>query len=151
MARLYYDQPAPSQVKSLTDESGGGSGGNNAGGKSISDYLEKVSRLIPAEVLAGYLTMMGFVGSISGVETQKIVNWVIFGACLVLTPLYLNNVAEPNRPKRNHLIISTVAFIVWAYVTTGGQLLGPDLFSQAIGSIVLIMFSLVSALIPLNK
>lgn len=147
MARLYYDPPSTP----VTEESTAGGGGNNAGGQSFSDYLEKVSRLIPAEVLAGYLTMMGFVGSIGSAETQKIVNWVIFGACLVLTPLYLNNVAVPDKPKRNHLIISTVAFIVWAYVTTGGQLLGPDLFSQAIGSIVLILFSLISALIPLNK
>lgn len=149
MPRLYYDPPAAPAVKTLTTDPNGGGGGG--GGQNFSDYLEKVSRLIPAEVLAGYLAMMGFVGSINGAETQKIANWIIFGACLVLTPLYLNNVAVPNRPKRNHLIVSTVAFVVWAYVTTGAQLLGPELFSQAIASIVLIMFSLISALIPLNK
>lgn len=144
MGRLYYEKKYdPTTTKAL--------GGDK---QNVGDYLEKVSRLVPAEVVAGYLTMIGFAGSIKNIQTQNIFIWIIFAIGLVLTPIYLNKVADANKPKRNHLILSTVAFIVWAYVTTGKQLLetiSPDIFEQAIASIILVAFSLISAVIPLNK
>jgi hypothetical protein len=144
MERLYYEEKNdPTQPKAIAGE-----------GKGFSDYLDKVARLIPSEIIAGYLTMIGFVGSVKNTQTQIIIAWVVFAIGLILTPLYLNKVAEADKPKRNHLILSTVAFLVWAYVTTGKQLLetiSPDIFDQAVASIVLVAFSLVSAVIPLNK
>lgn len=144
MERLYYEKKHdPTQPKAFAGED-----------KGFSDYLGKVARLIPSEVIAGYLTMIGFVGSIKNLQTQIIIAWVIFAMGLILTPLYLNKVADADKPKRNHLILSTIAFLVWAYVTTGKQLLAtisPDIFDQAVSSIVLVAFSLVSAVIPLNK
>jgi hypothetical protein len=146
MARLYYEKNANSnQLETLTDQ------GQN---KGVSDYLEKVARLVPSEVVAGYLTMIGFVGSIKSLQVQNITTWIIFGLGLILTPIYLNNVADADKPKRNHIILSTVAFVVWAYVTSGQQLMqtiAPGIFDQAIASIVLVAFSLVSAVVPLNK
>lgn len=146
MARLYYEkQTASNQMGTLADE---------GSDKGVSDYLEKVARLVPSEVVAGYLTMIGFVGSIKSVQVQNVTTWIIFGLGLILTPIYLNNVAEADKPKRNHIILSTVAFVVWAYVTSGQQLMqtiAPGIFDQAIASIVLVAFSLVSAVVPLNK
>lgn len=145
MGRLYYEKKnAPNQPKAFA-------GGEVQG---FSDHLDKVARLIPSEIIAGYLTMIGFVGSVKNIQTQNIIAWIVFAMGLILTPFYLNNVADANKPKRNHLILSTIAFLVWAYVTTGKQLLqtiSPDIFDQAIASIVLVAFSLISAIIPLNK
>ena len=144
MGRLYYEKKYdPIQPRAFEGE-----------GKGFSDYLEKVARLIPSEIIAGYLTMMGFVGSVKDIHTQNVIAWIVFSIGLILTPIYLSNVAEADKPKRNHLILSTVAFLVWAYVTTGKQLLetiSPNLFDQAVASIVLVAFSLISAVIPLNK
>jgi hypothetical protein len=98
--------------------------------------------------------MVGFVPLIKNVTAQNVIIWIVFVAGLVLTPIYLNNVAEPNKPKRNHLILSTIAFVIWAYMTTGKQLfqtISPETFDQAIASIALVLFTLISALVPLNK
>jgi phosphoglycerol transferase MdoB-like AlkP superfamily enzyme len=144
MGRLYYEKKHDStQPKAFAGE-----------GQGFSDYLDKVARLIPSEIIAGYLTMIGFVGSVKNIQTQNVIAWIVFAIGLILTPIYLNNVAQADKPKRNHLILSTVAFLVWAYVTTGKQLLetiSPNIFDQAIASIALVAFSLISAVIPLNK
>ena len=144
MGRLYYEKKYdPTQPRAFVGEKQG-----------FNDNLDKVARLIPSEIIAGYLTMIGFVGSVKNIQVQNIIIWIVFAVGLILTPIYLNNVAELDKPKRNHLILSTIAFIVWAYVTTGKQLLqtiSPDIFDQAVASIVLVAFSLISAVIPLNK
>lgn len=116
----------------------------------LNSHLDKVSKLIPSEIIAGYLAMFGFVPLVQNKALQSGVLWVIFGLCLIVTPIYLNRQAEKNKPKRNHLIISTIAFIVWAYATTGSTLV-TDFYDAAIGSIVLVAFSLISAAIPLDK
>ena len=144
MGRLYYEKRHDhTQPKAFAGE-----------GQGFNDYLDKVARLIPSEIIAGYLTMIGFVGAVKDIQAQNIIIWIVFGIGLILTPIYLNKVAEAGKPKRNHLVLSTFAFLVWAYVTTGKQLLetiSPDLFDQAIASIILVAFSLISAVIPLNK
>jgi hypothetical protein len=144
MGRLYYEkQIDPTQPRAFAGKE-----------QNFNDYLNKVARLIPSEIIGGYLTMIGFAGAIKNMQAQNIAAWVVFALGLILTPIYLNNVAEADKPKRNHLILSTIAFLVWAYVTTGKQLsetISPDLFDQAIASILLVAFSLVSAITPLNK
>jgi hypothetical protein len=144
MGRLYYEkQNDPTQPKAFSGK-----------GQGFNEYLDKVARLIPSEIIAGYLTMIGFVGSVKGIQAQNIITWIVFAIGFILTPIYLNKVADAGKPKQNHLILSTIAFLVWAYVTTGKQLLetiSPNLFDQAVASIMLVAFSLISAVIPLNK
>lgn len=144
MGRLYYEkQHDPTQPEAFAGE-----------GQGFNEYLDKIARLIPSEIIAGYLTMIGFVGSVKDTQAQNIITWIVFAIGLILTPIYLNKVAEAGKPKRNHLILSAFAFLVWAYVTTGKQLLetiSPNLFDQAVASIILVAFSLISAIIPLNK
>ena len=146
MARLYYEKKYdPTQSAALTEE-----------GRDFNDYLEKVSKLIPSEIIAGYLTMIGLADAIGENTSRDVSIWVVFSIGLVLTPLYLNKVAEKDKPKRNHLILSTVAFLVWAYVITGEKLLDaiwPDqnFYNAALASIILIAFSLISAVIPLDR
>ncbi|MFZ1560393.1 MAG: hypothetical protein WAT37_10740 [Saprospiraceae bacterium] len=141
MARLYYDQSIDGvQLK-----------GPGSQGQNFDSYLEKVSKLVPSEIIAGYLTMMGFVPTIKSFD-PNIISWIIFGAGLILTPFYLNKVASVGKPKRNHLILSTVAFAVWAYVTTGPLLFeSSGMYDSAIASITLVLFSLISGIVPLNK
>lgn len=155
MSRLYYESEVrkkkPRLANAVPEEED-----DSSDGQSIKGYLEKVSSLIPAEVIAGYLAMFGFVPLIDSQAegglspTEVAVAWAIFALCLILTPVYLNYQAEKGRPKKIHLIVSTIAFVIWAYVTTGSSLV-PDLYNAAIGSILLVAFSLISGLIKLNK
>lgn len=116
----------------------------------VKGYLEKISKLIPSEIIAGYLAMFGLVPLIGKIEIHDYVLWGVFALCLILTPVYLNGQAEKDQPKRAHLIVSSLAFVIWAYVTTGMTLI-PDFYDAAIASIALVAFSLVSAVVPLNK
>jgi hypothetical protein len=140
MGRLFYDKSNTSiQPRVASGEE-----------KKVNDYLDKVSKLIPSEVIAGYLAMFGLVPLVQKTDIHSTVFWIIFWLCQILTPIYLNSQSEKGKPKRNHLIISSIAFTVWAYVTTGKTLV-PDFYDAAIGSIILIAFSLISAIIPLTK
>lgn len=142
MSRLYYSAPQ-NGFKSLAD-------GQNP--PPLSNYLEKIAKLIPGEVIAAYLTMMGFVASIESGSTHTIVIWAVFGIGLIMTPLYLNAMADAGKPKAKHLVLSTLAFIVWAYSTCGEQLqetITPGTFLPAVASIILVAFTLVSGVIKL--
>ncbi len=120
------------------------------GDKKVNSYLEKISRLIPSEIIAGYLAMFGFVPLVENVNVREYIIWIVFFMCLILTPIYLNMQAEKGKPKMNHLLVSSLAFVIWAYVTTGMKLV-PGLYDAAAASIILVAFSLISAVIPLNK
>lgn len=139
MSRLFYDV---AMTPSVTTEAAEKASPANA-------YLEKVAKLVPSEIVAAYIAILGLVPSIGNVALRPIVAWGTFGVCLLLTPIYLNFQAVPNAPKRMHLLLSSIAFVCWAYAVSG-QMLPPALYDPAIGSIELILFSLVSGVIPLK-
>jgi len=148
MARLFYDEarmPAtfnvPKDARRMELE------GQGDGAKL---YLEKISKLVPSEVLAGYLTLVGLVAAISHPQLQNLSYYGSFFLCLFLTPLYLNYQAEGNRPKLNHLMVSTIAFVVWAYAMSGDKVF-TRFYDPAAASAVLVVFTLVSGVVPLKK
>lgn len=154
MSRLHYDR----QVTTDSDMGGGPPVTTLGGAPTVpapsdggnkQDYFEKVAKLVPSEVIAGYLAMSGFVPDISDEDSQSTLFRVIFFFCLVLTPLYLNYMAEAGRPRVIHLVVSSIGFVVWAVATTGDNLITG--YEAAYGSILLVAFSLISGIIPLNR
>jgi hypothetical protein len=145
MSRLYYEADhvfaVPKDALRLE------TGSHTAAAKS---YLEKVAKLVPSEVIIGYLTIIGFVPLIRFLWLRGWFYWGTFALGLVLTPIYLNFQAEKGKPKTAHLGVSTAAFVIWAYATSGEKVV-PDLYDPAIGSIVLVAFSLISGAIPLRR
>ncbi|GAB2178262.1 hypothetical protein [Dongia sp. agr-C8] len=139
MSRLYY--PPEARGKLAT---GGGGQGFDAG-----EAGKKIAKLIPAELITGYTGLIGVALNIR-VEWQPYAYAAFFLLCWVLTPFYLNQMAEPGKPKRNHLIVSTLAFPVWAYLVSGHQVI-PDYFDAGLATAVAIVFSLITGLIPMNK
>jgi len=114
MSRLYYEEFRDSnQPRAVSGKEE----------KNAKGYLEKVAKLIPSEIIAGYLAMFGFVPLIQKADTHTMVFWGVFILCQILTPIYLNNQAEESKPKRNHLILSSIAFAVWAYVVPDRKVL----------------------------
>lgn len=136
MARLYYE------ISEQTPRT-------RTRGKSSSEYFEKVAKLVPAELIAGYVALIGFVPLIRNSNLHPWFFGASFLLCLVLTPIYLNSQAEKGRPKRNHLVVSTVAFVFWAYAVSGSTT-WPAIHDPAIASILLVAFSLVSGRIHLK-
>ena len=155
MGRLHYDNDrnddtpkvlsrgtSSRSVEAPTEESEGGGG--------VANTLEKIAKLIPSEIIIGYLSVVGLIPSISKGEMQPTVQWAMFGLFQIMTPLYLNKMAEAGKPKMMHLLVCSVAFAVWAYVTNGQKLI-PNYYDAAFGSILLVVFSVVSGLVPLKK
>ncbi len=159
MSRLHYENHSDDSSGTITKNFQVKDGNvptppaNNSNTGATGQYLTKIAKLVPAEIIAGYLAMFGFVPMISTETSAKsIAGWVIFGICLILTPVYLNSQAEDGKPKVMHLAVSTVAFVIWAYVTTGKELfIGTDLYNAAVGSIIMIGFSMVSGMIKYQK
>ncbi len=136
MSRLYYEQPVGASAAQ------GASGG-------AARFLEKVAKLVPSEIVAGYLVLVGLVPLVRIESSKPWLNAAVFLLCLVLTPVYLNRQAEPGKPKRTHLIVSTCAFVVWAYATSGALVVG-HYYDPAVASIALVGFTLVSGAIRLR-
>src|SRR5580704_14173470 len=123
MSRLYY--PRSSRAGELAD---------NSEENKPKEYLEKIAKFVPSEVIAVYVGLVGFVPGIKAVTLQP---WFYAGAfvlCLALTPLYLSKMADAGQPNPRHLWVSTFAFVVWAY-TVSGHLVVPQAYDPAIAGI----------------
>jgi len=150
MGRLYYNKPAKENQEFTGMKMNAVSDINLPNTNLTKNYFEKIAKLVPTEIVAGYIALINLVPSI---QIQSIKVWaysIIFTLCLILTPIYLNAFSEKEKPKRNHLIISSVAFIIWAY-TISGSLVIPKFYDSSLSSILLISFSLISGIIPLKK
>jgi hypothetical protein len=153
MSRLYYEseRTAQSVPGGEFDTSKRGFKLERADSDSeVKSFLEKVAKLVPSEVIAGYITLVGFISASRNASIKVPLYGIAFILCLMLTPIYLNSQAEPNKPKRTHLVLSTLAFIIWAYATSGQQII-PSIYDPAVGSCALVAFSLVSGVIPLRS
>src|SRR6202035_52066 len=103
MSRLYYPKPATAaDLAAGTPQN------------TTKEYLEKVAKLVPSEVLALYLALVGWVPAVKLAISKWWLYAGCFAICLILTPLYLSKMADKGKPKRMHLILSTAAFVVWA-------------------------------------
>lgn len=139
MSRLYYPPPVKA-VLSKGEESG----------FDTKQAVEKVAKLIPSEVITGYTGLISLFAAAQSQRSQLIGYGVAFVLGLVLTPVYLNQMAEPGKPKRNHLIVSTFAFAFWSYFTSGRQV-APAFYDIIWASAALIIFTLISGAIPMSK
>lgn len=112
---------------------------------SPGSYAERITKYIPGEILAGYIATNGILASVTDGQ-NGLRTWVYLGTfllCLVLTPIYFTMMAGRDRPKRLQMILSTVAFVVWAY-NLGGVFEVFRLYVPWLGSVLLVVFSLIS-------
>ncbi|MEL7059370.1 MAG: hypothetical protein AAGN46_05000 [Acidobacteriota bacterium] len=145
--------PAPGALGRDLDGPEGSAPGDDRSTKSeaAKGYLEKVAKLVPSEIVAAYLSLVGFSQLVAHVPLRPWVAGGVFAACLALTPLYIRYQAEPGRPYRRHAVASTAAFLVWAYAVSGDRLLDGPFYDPALAAIALTLFTLISGLIPLDR
>jgi hypothetical protein len=107
-------------------------------------YLERVAKYVPAEIVAAYLTMNGFIGA-ADPPRRPALYLFSFGAALACTPAYLAAMAKPGQSRGLHLAVSTLAFIVWAY-SLDGAFREFALYDPVVSSLALVVFTLLSGL-----
>ncbi len=135
MGRLVEPRPDPALVQADPNQ-------------GVKDYLERVAKYVPGEILAAYLTITPvLIGTTeAGSGTRFFLQLVAFLALLFLTPLYFRFMARPGQPKRLQMGISTLGFAVWAY-SQGGIFTTIGLYHPGAAALFLILFSLSSGLV----
>ena len=81
------------------------------------DYLDRLLKYIPAEMVALWITAYGIASAASVDIPFEIITWLIFIAILVMTPLYLWRLQNVN--SKLQLGLSTVSFAVWVFALGG--------------------------------
>ncbi len=81
------------------------------------DYLTKLIKYIPSEVVALYIALYGIASAAKEEISFVFISWLIFVIGIIGTVLYLWRVAKVSDCLQ--LIISTIAFVVWVFALGG--------------------------------
>lgn len=138
--------------------------------KEDDSYIQKIIKYIPAEIMAGYTALVGYlsVGSHSEIPPHyKSYYMILLIILIVITPVWTYfGVIDSQTPESVHqkkraifqAFIATVAFIIWVYAI-GNVILKAVLchcnntdcadcasYSPVLGSIILVLFTLMTPL-----
>ena len=97
-------------------------------------YLDRLMKMIPAEVVSLYLIGSGF---IPAGKDGVLVVWAIvcLGAVLALRAYGTADLQAGQKPDWVHAVISMVAFAIWVY-TLGGPFEAANIHEPYIGSLM---------------
>lgn len=118
--------------------------------KSADDYLSRVLKHIPSEIVMAYVAIDGILRTSynpniqSERQTLQMLLWVTLGILTVLTPLWLLRVMGVRRLSQ--LFISTLSVPVWLFAL-GGPFALLDWYEPAFGAIVLPLYTLIIPII----
>jgi hypothetical protein len=118
--------------------------------KSADDYLSRVLKHIPSEIVMAYVAINGILRTsynpniLSERQTLQTLLWITLGVLTVLTPLWLLRVMGVRRPAQ--LFISTLSIPVWLFAL-GGPFALLDWYEPAFGAIVLPLYTLIIPII----
>lgn len=108
-----------------------------AGGSKPDDYFSRLLKYIPAEIVALYVSADGVVPADHPKKFMYL--WAIFVFCSIATPVYMFFAARDEVTKKPipvQILISTIAFPVWAYAL-GGPFTSLSSYEPFIGSLLL--------------
>ena len=118
--------------------------------KSADDYLSRVLKHIPSEIVMAYVAIDGILRTSynpsiwSERQTLQTLLWVALAILTVLTPLWLLRVMRVRQPSQ--LFISTLSVPVWLFAL-GGPFALLDWYEPAFGAIVLPLYTLIIPII----
>jgi len=124
------------------------------------DYATRMVKYIPAEVVAFYLAADKlFVKGAQAVNANVADTFVaghlfyfsiaVFVIALVGTPIYLRQQATGDQPWQVQAVVSTLAFVVWAYAVQGQ--IFTAIYSSAISAFLVLVFTFASGFIKPGK
>lgn len=131
-------------------------------------YQDKLVKLVPTEIVGAYMVLAGMlsygqqnaevpsslnvmasVGQIQpGAHINTILIQFVFVVLLVATPLYLVKASKVK--NTNQIIVTTVSYVIWVY-TLGGPFVVWGLYYPIVGSVILVLWSVISPLVVTVK
>ena len=122
-------------------------------GKQVDTYFDKVIKYIPADVLGAWIAVDGLIEG-AGVSVAKNTSlWIAFIIGIFITAFWTyKQTQQPKKPLAiTQIVISTGAFLVWVYAS-GGPLESVGLYNATYGSMLLILYTLIVAMInPIER
>jgi hypothetical protein len=117
-----------------------------SGGGTQEDYLGRVVKYIPAEIVTLYVSAIGIVPDTN--LNRNTFLWGIFAFCAVGTPVFMSLVTRDanKKPLLTQVILATVAFPIWAYALGGIFTTTPG-YAPFIGSLLLMAATFLFGLI----
>ncbi len=96
----------------------GPSGGAPA--PTTDDYLSRLAKYIPAEIVGLFLFVTGVIPETPG-PSNTTAQWVVFAVCCVLTFVYMWHATrrEGGKALWPQVILATIAFPVWVFAIGG--------------------------------
>lgn len=89
----------------------------SASDQPLGDYLERVTKYVPVEIIAAFMLIRGLVES-QGAPPPSL-EIILYIALVVLTPLYLMRMGGDVPSKTRQAAIATGSFVVWSYAIGG--------------------------------
>lgn len=110
------------------------------------DYLAKVAKLIPAEIISAFVAIDAAVRSVGPQVLGPTAYWGVSLMLLIITPIYIWRVtSDPRLPTAwRQVVISTLSFAVWVF-TLGGPFAYDervDWYAPIWGTIILPIYTL---------
>jgi hypothetical protein len=115
-----------------------------AGTATRDGYFDRLFKYIPAELVTGYIFVLGVVQQLTDAGEIRIFQWLLFIIFCILTPLYLWRVQKVMKVQQH--IISLLSFIVWVFAL-GGPFALSGWYNPVYGAILLPVFTLIMAII----
>lgn len=102
------------------------------------DYLTKIIKYIPSEVVALYITLYGIASAARTEIPFAVISWFIFILGILGTVLYLWRVSRV--VDKLQILISTGAFVVWVFAL-GGPFLSLSWYHPVYGALLLPIYT----------
>ena len=112
------------------------------------EYLDRLLKYIPAEVVACYIFVLGLMQNLAGTGGTKVIHWIVFVVFCAFTWIYLSRILRVTKVQQ--LIISVVAFVVWVFAL-GGPFAQYGWYNSIYGEILLPIFTFGIALWEAEK
>jgi hypothetical protein len=106
------------------------------------NYKDRLVKLIPSEIVTGYITLQGLISGRPGNNTALFTS-IAFISLLILTPFYLKNISGVS--KTGQIIFTSIAFIIWVMASGGFHYIFPEVKifdDNFLGSMLLIIYTL---------
>lgn len=116
--------------------------------EQIDGYFDRLLKYIPADVVAFWLTVNGFISSIAE-DAQVGAFWMLFVAGLVLSFFWTRRLTkEPGKATAwRQIAISCISFAVWVF-SIGGPFATLYFYEPHHGSILLLIYTAALPLLP---
>ena len=102
--------------------------------KTTEEYLGRLLKLIPSEIIAVYMAIQGFIPAESAKWGLTIISLVL----IILTPFYLKYTQKVE--KNAQVFVSSASFLIWVYAI-GGPFVFWGIYQAWIGSAILLIWT----------